>query len=63
MSPPRIERSSRWLSVSRSRPSNVMLPLTLAPWSWVSPIVVSEETVLPEPDSPTMHSVWPSRTS
>ena len=26
-----------------------MLPLTCAPWVWVSPRVVSDETVLPEP--------------
>ncbi len=63
MSPPRIERISLVPSVTRSRPSNVMLPLTFAPCAWVSPSVVSEETVLPEPDSPTMHRVLPLPTS
>ena len=33
-----------------------------APWRRVRPSVVSEETVLPEPDSPTMPSVLPACT-
>ena len=39
-----------------------MLPLTLAFLPLVSPSVVSDETLFPEPDSPTMHSVFPMST-
>ena len=37
----------------------MILPSIVAPWVRVSPSVVSEETVLPEPDSPTIPSVLP----
>ena len=36
-----------------------MRPLTSAPWQRVRPSIVSEVTVLPEPDSPTIPSVLP----
>ena len=57
----RAARSSD--SVTRSRPSNRMRPEMCAPWLRVSPSVVSEATVLPEPDSPTIPSVRPRCTS
>ena len=44
---------------TRSWPSNRIRPEMLAPWRRVRPSVVSEETVLPEPDSPTIPSVRP----
>ena len=44
---------------SRSRPSNRIAPAICALRARVSPITVSDETLLPEPDSPTMPSVWP----
>src|SRR5262249_29135085 len=50
-------RSSARLARSRSRPSNSASPDVRAPW--VRPTIVSAETVLPDPDSPTMPSVRP----
>ena len=46
-------------SASRSRPSNRIRPEMLAPCARVSPSIVSDATVLPEPDSPTIPSVRP----
>ena len=51
---PGSSAAPRRTASSRSRPSNRMRPEMRAPWSRVSPSVVSEATVLPEPDSPTM---------
>ncbi len=48
---------------TRSRPSNMIRPRRWRPVLRVSPIVVSDETVLPEPDSPTIPSVCPVPTS
>ncbi len=59
MSLPRILRSWSSFIWMRSLPSNSIFPSTWAPWVRVSPSVVSEETVLPEPDSPTIPSVLP----
>jgi hypothetical protein len=50
-------------AASRSLPSNVTLPLISAFFEKrVRPITVSEDTLLPEPDSPTMPSAWPRST-
>src|SRR5690348_15977414 len=57
---PRIFCSSSPSSLSRSRPSNTARPLTFAPR--VSPMIVWVDTLLPEPDSPTMPSVCPAST-
>ncbi len=46
---------------TRSLPSNRIRPDTRAPCVRVRPSVVSDETVLPEPDSPTIPSVLPAR--
>src|ERR1700760_754303 len=47
--------------VSRSRPSNSAVPLTRAPRT--RPMMVWVDTLLPEPDSPTMPRVFPASTS
>ena len=56
-------RRRRSLAVSSSSPTSLMLPPdgTSAPFC-NSPITVSDVTDLPEPLSPTRHSVSPSRT-
>jgi len=46
-------------SFSRSWPWKMISPDTLADFLFVRPIVVSMDTLLPEPDSPTMPSVSP----
>src|SRR5215469_2847734 len=58
---PRTRRSSSSLIASKSRPRNSAVPLTSA--ADVSPSRVSMETLLPDPDSPTMPSVAPAWTS
>src|SRR2546421_7708178 len=63
MSLPRIERSSLSLAVRRSRPSKITSPEMRAFFCRVSPITVRLETLLPEPDSPTMPSALPRWTS
>ena len=60
MSSPRIFRSCSSLSFSRSCPSNIMDPLICELRARVSPIVVNDETLFPEPDSPTIPSVLPA---
>ena len=62
MSLPRIAR--RWSSsiATMSWPSNMIRPSIVALRLRVSPSAVSDETVLPEPDSPTMPSVLPAST-
>src|SRR3954471_16280286 len=60
---PRIERSSLSLAWSRSRPSKITSPEMRAFFCLVSPITVRLETLLPEPDSPTMPSALPRCTS
>ena len=55
-----MSRISRSDSVSRSRPPKWISPLMSEMFERVSPITVSEETDLPEPDSPTMPSVRPA---
>ena len=47
--------------VSRSRPSNIARPVIRAPR--VRPMIVWVETLLPEPDSPTMPRVCPASTA
>ncbi len=59
ISAPRTSRSSRGM-VSRSSPSNSACPVIRAPR--VRPMIVWVETLLPEPDSPTMPSVCPAST-
>src|SRR3954452_14866171 len=63
MSLPRIERSSLSLAFSRSRPSKSTSPEMRAFFCRLSPITVRLETLLPEPDSPTMPSALPRWTS
>src|SRR3954454_4989065 len=63
MSLPRTERSSVSLACSRSRPSKITSPEMRAFFCRVSPITVRLETLLPEPDSPTMPTAWPRMTS
>ena len=44
-------------------PSNLIEPeIRALPEKRVSPITVSDETLLPEPDSPTMPRAWPRST-
>ena len=43
-------------------PSNLIEPEMRALRARVRPITVSDDTDLPEPDSPTMPSVWPRST-
>ena len=61
ISAPRIARSSAAVMVSRSRPSNRAWPVIWAPR--VRPMIVWVETLLPDPDSPTMPSVCPASTA
>ena len=56
---PRIPRRSRSAIPINSRPSNRALPL-LRPLSANSPMRLSTDWLLPEPDSPTMPSVLPA---
>ena len=64
MSSPRSLRSSSSDALSRSLPSKVIEPVICAlPEKRVSPITDSDETLLPEPDSPTMPSARPLSTS
>ena len=62
MSSPRMRRISSFDAARRSRPSKVTLPLTRAPVNRVRPMTVRLETVLPEPDSPTIPSDPPDST-
>ena len=55
---PRMACICEGAAVSRSMPSNRALPDILAPL--VSPVTVWVETLLPEPDSPTMPRVCPA---
>src|SRR5580700_7539265 len=60
---PRMARICGSLSNRRSLPSNSMLPLSILPGGiWIRRITASEETLLPEPDSPTIPSVFPAST-
>ena len=59
MSSPRIARSSSSEAPQQVRPLKRTVPEMRALRARVSPITVSDETDLPEPDSPTMPSVWP----
>src|ERR1700704_2329929 len=63
MSLPRIARSSLSEAFRRSRPSNITSPEMCAFDCRVSPITVRLDTLLPEPDSPTIPSASPARTS
>ena len=50
-------------AASSSLPSKRIEPeICAVPAKRVSPITVSDETLLPEPDSPTMPSAWPRST-
>ena len=62
ISSPRTWRSSASSIASRSRPSNSTWPLNDALRARVSPSTVRFETLLPEPDSPTMPSDLPAST-
>ena len=62
MRAPRTERSWAEVMVSRSDPSNSASPLTWTLAPRVSPTIVCTETLLPEPDSPTMPRVCPRST-
>ena len=57
---PRMARICAEGAVSRSLPSNSARPDTFAPL--VSPVIVWVDTLLPEPDSPTMPRVCPAST-
>ncbi len=60
---PRTSRSSLNDSDSRSRPSNTTDPLVMRPGGdATSRITASDETVLPEPDSPTSATTSPAST-
>src|SRR4051795_198475 len=63
MSLPRIARSSLSEACSRSRPSKITSPEMRAFFWRVRPITVRLETLLPEPDSPTIPSACPRSTS
>ena len=64
MSLPRTARISPSGSSRRSRPSNRTLPLTMrAVTLGKSRMSASAETDLPQPDSPTMATISPGRTS
>ncbi len=52
--------SSCSVIVSRSAPSRSAWPVMVAPG--VSPMIAWVDTDLPEPDSPTIPSVWPGST-
>src|SRR3954454_14981925 len=61
---PPTRRSPRFFSLNRSRPWNIAVPLTTRPGGWgIRPSSASVETLLPEPDSPTMPSVSPGKRS
>src|SRR5581483_5130329 len=63
-SSPRNFCSSRFFSFSRSLPLNVAVPLTIRPGGCgMSPRIDIVETLLPEPDSPTMPRISPGKTS
>src|SRR4051812_28807487 len=61
---PRILRSSLFFSLSRSRPLNIAVPLTIRPGGMgIRPSSASVETLLPEPDSPTIPRISPGKSS
>ncbi len=62
MRAPRIERNWAEVIVNRFEPSNSASPLTRTLAPRVSPTIVCTETLLPEPDSPTMPRVRPLST-
>ena len=62
ISSPRIFRSSLGLALSRSLPFHRAWPLEIVFRFEFSPMIVRQVTLLPEPDSPTMPSVWPFST-
>src|SRR5690242_21377784 len=55
-----MRRISRGDACSRSSPSNIAVPETVAPAT--SPVRLCVATLLPDPDSPTMPRVWPAST-
>ena len=61
----RPRRSRIWAGESRSRssPSKIAAPSTVLPRVGSSPMIASDVTDLPQPDSPTRPTVWPGRTS
>ena len=63
MSPPRISRSSFFGSFRRSRPPYRASPFVTTGRRSVSPSIVMTETLLPEPDSPTMPRISPGMRS
>src|SRR5947208_6867918 len=56
---PRMFRISSWGSFSRSWPSKMTSPSMMACFLLMRPMVVSMDTLLPEPDSPTIPRVSP----
>ncbi len=61
MSRPRRSRIAFASSASRSVPSKLAWPSTLLPRLGSRPMIASEVTDLPQPDSPTRPTVWPGR--
>src|ERR1700733_7563436 len=63
-SSPRKARSSFFFIFSRSLPLNIAVPLTMRPGGCgIRPRIDSVLTLLPDPDSPTIPSVSPGKTS
>src|SRR5207237_9102978 len=61
---PRIRRSSRFFSCSRSLPLNIAVPLAMRPGGWgIRPRIDRVLTLWPEPGSPTIPSVSRGKTS
>ena len=56
---PQMPCSSSRETLARSTPPKTTLPSRMTLWSGRRPITERERTVLPDPDSPTMPSVWP----
>src|SRR5829696_8021274 len=63
MSRPRRSRIAFSSSPSRLVPSKLATPSTLLPRLGSRPMIASDVTDLPQPDSPTRPTVWPGRTS
>ena len=59
---PRISRSRRVPAVSRFSPLNSASPLVIVFFAALRPMIVRHVTLLPEPDSPTIPSVFPFST-
>jgi hypothetical protein len=62
MSLPRISRSRREPAVSRFSPLKRASPLVIVFFFELRPMIVRQVTLFPEPDSPTIPSVFPFST-